>query len=90
MDKKRSRVDIIGDILDAIITKGGEIRPTHLMYKSNLAHGQMQNYLEELVDKQFVQRIRRKEREYITITEQGYKFAQKIHEMKTFERGFGL
>jgi len=90
MERKRSRIDIISDMLGTILAKGGEIKPTHLMYKSNLSHGQMQQYLKELSEKKFIQRTRRNEHEYILITDEGVKFKQKIEEMKAFEQGFAF
>jgi predicted transcriptional regulator len=90
MERKRSRLDIIADMLDTIIERRGEIKPTHLMYKSNLSHGQMKGYLEELVQKNLVQRSKRNDHEYIIITDEGYKFVQKIKEMRDFAEGFGL
>ncbi len=88
MVRKRDRIDIIRDMLVSIQNKGGEIKPTHLMYKANLAHRQMRSYLEELVDKQFVETIRRKDNEYIIITDAGNQFVQKIDEMRKFEEMF--
>jgi predicted transcriptional regulator len=90
MARKRDRIDIISDMLNSISRKGGEIRPTHLMYKSNLAYNQMRSYLEELIEKEFVHKIKRKNSEYIIITDSGLKFLQKIREMKEFEKTFGL
>lgn len=90
MERKRSRSDIIGDMLASIQQKGGEIKPTHLMYRSNLSHTQMTSYLEDLIDKNFVQKIRKKDYEYIIITDKGCQFLQKINEMKEFEKTFGL
>ena len=90
MQRKRSRLDIVSDMLTTIREKRGEIKPTHLMYKSNLSHGQMQGYLEELVSKNLVQRVRRTDREYIMITDDGLNFLRKIEEMRQFEKGFGL
>jgi predicted transcriptional regulator len=90
MERKRSRLDIINDILKAIQDKKGEIKPTHLMYKANLSHTQMNNYLEELMAKNFIRKIKVKDKDYIAITEKGYQFIQKIKEMKEFEESFGL
>jgi predicted transcriptional regulator len=90
MARKRSRLDIIGDMLSSVQDKGGEIKPTHLMYKSNLSHQQMNQYLEELISKELIDRIRKENYEYIIITDKGHSFLQKLREMKEFEKTFGL
>jgi predicted transcriptional regulator len=90
MVRRRERSDIVLDMLLSIQEKGGRIKPTHLMYKANLAHNQMKAYLEELVEKNFVKKIKKNNYEYITITNNGLKFIQKIREMKEFEKTFGL
>ena len=55
MGSRRSRLELIFDILLAIQNKGGEIKPTHLMYKSNLSHKLLNAYLEELINKEMVE-----------------------------------
>jgi len=90
MGKKRERIDIIEDILLSIQAKNGEIKPTHLMYKSNLSHTQMKSYLEELVDKSLVKKINKKTYDYIIITDRGLEFLTKLKEMKSFDKTFGL
>ncbi|MFA6072986.1 MAG: winged helix-turn-helix domain-containing protein [Candidatus Woesearchaeota archaeon] len=90
MAKKRERIQIIEDILLSIQEKNGEIKPTHLMYKSNLSHTQMKSYLEELVDSSLVKKINKKNYEYIIITDRGLEFLGKLREMKSFDRSFGL
>ena len=57
---KRSKIEIIIDMLSSIQKKGGEIKPTHLMYKANLSHKQMKKYLEELVERNFVKNEKKK------------------------------
>ena len=86
MERKRSRTDIIHDIIMSIQLKNGKIKPTHLMYKANLSHIQMNAYLEELMEKKLIEKIEEKKSRFITLTEKGYSFSQKIREMKEFEK----
>ncbi|MDD5133636.1 MAG: winged helix-turn-helix domain-containing protein [Candidatus Nanoarchaeia archaeon] len=89
MSKKRTRIEIINDILNVIAEKQ-KIKPTHLMYKSNLSHTLMKSYLEELIVKEMVQKVNNKEYEYLVITEKGIEFIGKFKKMKEFEETFGL
>lgn len=90
MERKRNRIDIVHDIIMSIQRKGGKIKPTHLMYKANLSYNQMNAYLEELMQREFITKIKEKNTNYFIITEKGYSFAQKLIEMKKFEKTFGL
>lgn len=83
-------MDIIEDMLMSIENKGGEIKPTHLMYKSNLSYTQMSSYLEELLQKELVQKIARRNYEYVIITDKGLLLLQKLKEMREFKDTFGL
>ena len=90
MARKRERSDIILDMLVSIQEKGGRIKPTHLMYKANLAHQQMRLYLEELIEKNLVKRVKDNSYEYLILTDSGLKLIEKIRQMKEFEKTFGL
>lgn len=90
MAKKRSRSDIVVDILLTIQKKGGEIKPTRLMYGANLAHGQMKLYVKELKSKKLIDTIEKKKSEYYILTEKGYQYIQKVYEMREFEEAFGI
>ena len=57
MAKKRERIEIIEDILQAIRDKDGRIKPTHLMYKANLSHKSMKDYLTKLLKNNLVKFI---------------------------------
>ena len=68
MERKRNRVEIVHDILISIQNKGGKIKPTHLMYKANLSHVQMNSYLGELIKNEMVDKISEGEQNFFTIT----------------------
>lgn len=90
MGRKRNRIDIVYDMLSAIQKKGGRIKPTHLMYKANLSHTQMNTYLDDLLDKSIVDKVKEEKYDYLIITDKGHEFITKIKEMKEFEDTFGL
>ena len=90
MEGKRTRVDIIEDMLSSILSKGGRIKPTHLMYKSNMSHVQMKVYLDDLVQKELVKKVKEGHYDYVIITDKGNEFVQKLKQMREFEKAFGL
>ncbi|PIN73854.1 hypothetical protein COV20_01940 [Candidatus Woesearchaeota archaeon CG10_big_fil_rev_8_21_14_0_10_45_16] len=93
---RRSRLELIFDILLAIQNKGGTIKPTHLMYKSNLSHKLLNNYLDELIEKELVQveeveaKKKRKSSKKVVITEKGLNFLSEFRRMREFTNAFGL
>lgn len=90
MGERRERLDIIKDILEAIRDKGGSIKPTHLLYKSNLSHDSMKRYVMELMEKQMVdERDEKGGRKYV-ITNKGLKFLTDYQQIKEFTDSFGF
>ncbi len=96
MSARRSRLELIFDILLSIQNKGGKIKPTHLMYKSNLSHKLLNSYLEELIGKGLVvveeEYTRKKEaaNKTVVITDKGLGFLAEFRRMREFTDAFGL
>ncbi len=89
MTERRTKIDIINDILASIYAKG-KLKKTHVMYKANLSHKLLNLYLGELMGKGMVQEIVVKDIMYITITEKGVEFLNQFRKMKEFKDLFGL
>src|SRR3989344_1426257 len=93
---RRSRLELIFDILLAIQNKGGRIKPTHLMYKSNLSHKLLNAYLEELLERELVRvdeetsKKKLKSTKTVVITEKGLSFLAEFRRMREFTDAFGL
>jgi predicted transcriptional regulator len=88
--ERRSQLEIVYDMLKAIQDKGGKIKPTHLLYKSNLSHKRMKGYVEDLEKKGFMHSEAAGEKSMYVITEKGLKFLQEYQKVKEFTDAFGL
>ncbi len=90
MSERRSKLEIVGDILNAIQAKGGTIKPTHLLYKSNLSHERMKLYVEELEGKGLIEEKEVKDKKMFSITDKGFEFLASFRKVKEMEDAFGI
>jgi predicted transcriptional regulator len=90
MGKKRNRLQIIHDILKVIRERDGRIKPTHILYKSNLSHQMMEEYLSELMGKKFVVEVSNGKTRTYKITDKGRNFLEKYTMIADFATSFGL
>ncbi len=94
MGMKRGRLEIIYDILSAIKSKGGTIRPTKLLYKSNLSHKMMLEYLADLKKKNLVAEDeileKKKTTKVYTLTTKGYEYLKEYKQVINFIESFDL
>lgn len=90
MEKKRNRLEIIADILRVISARNGKIKPTHILYKSNLSYVMMEEYLSELKEKEFIIEIKKDNRKTYAITPKGMEYLEKFGLVKDFAFSFGL
>ena len=91
MKRKRDRLEIIFDILDVIRQKGDGIKPTHILYKSNLSHQMLTEYLGELIEKNFiVENINKKGKKGYSLTEKGFNYLNEYKVIRDFADSYGL
>lgn len=90
MNQRRTKLEIVSDMLLSISEKGGKIKPTHLMYKANLSHKLLSAYLEDLVSNELVKEVSDKSNRYLVITDKGLDFLHQFRKMKEFQKSFGL
>lgn len=90
MSKKRERLEVIRDIL-RVIQNSREIKPTRLLYASNLSPQMFKEYVEELIQKKFIQSEEDgKGKRFFHLTKKGNEFLQEYKIIETFVENFGL
>jgi predicted transcriptional regulator len=90
MNKRRNRLEVIRDILKTIKDKDGKIKPTHILYKSNLSHQMMDEYLNELIEKEFIVEEKKENSKTYSITQKGQEYLKQYKLIVNFVGGFGL
>ncbi len=88
--KKRERLDVIRDILQTI-RQNREIKPTRLLYASNLSPQMFKEYINELISKKFIKfEIDEKDKKTFSLTKKGQDFLQEYKVIENFIENFGL
>lgn len=90
MAQKRNKIEIIYDILNSIKDKNNKIKITHILYKANLSHTKLKEYLTDLLDKELIEEFIEKKQKYFRLTEKGQEYIQKLKQMKTFMKTFDI
>ncbi|HVY01187.1 MAG TPA: winged helix-turn-helix domain-containing protein [Candidatus Nanoarchaeia archaeon] len=90
MTKKRTRLEVIKDILEVIKAKNGKIKPTHILYKSNLSYQMMEDYLDELKEKELIREQKLKQGRTYMLTDKGFSFLAEYGRIQAFTNSFGF
>lgn len=90
MVERRSKHQIIYDILNLISQKGGKVRPTHILYGGNLSHDRLKKYLKELIEGGFIGNVEEKGKIFYILTEKGYKFIVEFKKIEEMTQAFGI
>jgi predicted transcriptional regulator len=91
MVKKRERLEVIHDILKVIQDNRNSIKPTRLLYASNLSPQMFRDYVTELMEKEFIIETKdNKEKSFFALTDKGFAFLEKYKMIREFVENFGL
>ena len=90
MTKKRERLEVIRDILKTI-RQNRQIKPTRLLFASNLSPQMFKDYINELISKGFISLdIDKKEKKTFSLTKKGQDFLEQYRMIENFVENFGL
>ena len=91
MVKKRSKLEVIYDILKIIMLNKNSIKITPLIRRSNLSSERFLQYLSELLEKDFVREMKdSNDGKLITLTDRGFKYIERYKTINSFISEFGL
>lgn len=90
MAKKRERLDVIRDILK-VTRDNRQIKPTRLLYASNLSPQMFKEYVDELLKKEFIVLLEdKKGKKTFSIAKKGNDFLEQYKVIENFIENFGL
>ncbi len=90
MARKRERLEVIRDILNSI-RSNRNIKPTRLLYSSNLSPQMFKEYINELLTKGFISlNIDDKDKKTFSLTKKGQDFLQEYRVIENLIENFGL
>lgn len=89
MAKKRGRLEIIRDIL-SVTRSAKKIKPTRLLYASNLSPQMFKEYISELLRKGLIKEEALKKGRVFLLTKKGNEFLEQYRTIENFIDSFGL
>jgi len=96
MTRKRERLEVIKDVLESV-RANRKIKPTRLLYASNLSPQMFKEYINELIEKEFIKleidddkKSAKQEKRFFVLTKKGFEFLQEYKIIEGFVQNFGL
>ncbi len=86
---RRNRLEIIKDMLESI-RKKEKIKTTKLLHQSNLSPQKFKEYLNELIEKDFIKEEKEKNNKYFILKRKGQEYLEKYISFSRFIENFGL
>jgi predicted transcriptional regulator len=90
MISRRTKTQIYIDILRSIHKENGEMKKTHIVYKANLTHKRLDEYMDFLISKGFVREKKDGRQMFYEITERGLRFLGQVNRLREISDAFGV
>lgn len=90
MAEKRERLDVVYDILTAVIKNNNKIGPTRLIQLSNLSPAMFKEYTQSLLNQELLLEKLEKNKKYYQVGDKGYKFLEQYRVFRNFVEELGL
>jgi len=90
MKERRSKLQILVDILRVVQRKGGRAKSTHILYGANLSHKRLKMHLDMLIENEFLEMVSAGGRTYYKITPKGVKFIIEYKKIEEITDAFGI
>ena len=90
MNPRRTKMQIYIDILRIIQKSNGRMRKTHIVYKANLTHMRLKEYLNMLMEKEFISEEIVGRETWFVITPNGLEFLRDINKLRKISDAFGI
>ena len=88
MGKKRDKLDITIDILDSLMKRDGVLKKTRLLYRANLSHTLLNEFLDALEKEECLVINKKGSNIFIELTEKGYKKFSELQKIKKLKSNF--
>ncbi|MBI2542716.1 MAG: hypothetical protein HYW24_00825 [Candidatus Aenigmarchaeota archaeon] len=89
-DPRRTKMQIYIDILRAVQKANGKMKKTHIVYKANLTHSRLGEYLNHLMSNEFITEQKMGTQTFYTITGKGEGFLNGVNKLKGIADAFGV
>ncbi len=87
---KRSKLEIIRDILTIANKNHNSINITPLIRRSNMSSERFREYYQELLNKDFLREVNSERNKIVNLTEKGLRFLEKYKAIISFIEDFDL
>jgi predicted transcriptional regulator len=90
MNARRSKMQIYIDILKLLQKSNGRMIKTHIVYKANLTHTRLKEYLDFLLSKGFIEEKSVGKDKFFALTKNGVRFLENINRLRKISDAFGM